>query len=111
VTSFIGRRRELSQVRDASSGTGWSLYAGWQGRETRLALHLAADLQRSFTDGVWLAELSVLRNAELPARTVAASLGLPDEATGDPVDAQPAPRHPSPRRLATPVKLVAMFFD
>jgi len=38
---------------------------------------------------VWLAELSVLRNAELPARTVAASLGLPDEATGDPVMRSP----------------------
>jgi predicted ATPase len=35
---------------------------------------------------VWLAELSALRNAELLARTVAASLGLPDEAAGDPVD-------------------------
>jgi len=35
---------------------------------------------------VWLAELSALRDAELLARTVAASLGLPDEATGDPVD-------------------------
>jgi len=112
VTSFIGRRRELSQVRDASSGTGWSLYAGWAGvGKTRLALHLAADLQRSFTDGVWLAELSVLRNAELAARTVAASLGLPDEATGDPVDAQPAPRHPSPRRLATLPVLIVIFFD
>jgi low temperature requirement protein LtrA len=28
---FIGRRRELSQVRDASNGTGWSLYAVWAG--------------------------------------------------------------------------------
>jgi non-specific serine/threonine protein kinase len=69
--------------------------------KTRLALHLAADLQRSFADGVWLTELSALRSAELLARTVAASLGLPDEAAGDPVDAQPAPRHPSPKRLAT----------
>jgi non-specific serine/threonine protein kinase len=35
---------------------------------------------------VWLAELSSLRNAELLARTVAASLGLPDQTAGDPVD-------------------------
>jgi predicted ATPase len=54
--------------------------------KTRLALHLTAGLQRSFADGVWLAELSALRNAELLARTVAASLGLPDEPAGDPVD-------------------------
>jgi len=98
------------------SGTPRAVQAGHFTRgggvgKTRLALHLAADLQRSFTDGVWLAELSVLRNAELPARTVAASLGLPDEATGDPVDAQPAPRHPSPRRLATLPVLIVIVFD
>jgi len=43
-------------------------------------------VRRSFADGVWLVELSALRNAELLARTVAASLGLPDQAAGDPVD-------------------------
>jgi non-specific serine/threonine protein kinase len=54
--------------------------------KTRLALQAAVGLRRSFTDGVWLAELSSLRNAELLARTVAASLGLPDQTAGDPVD-------------------------
>jgi DNA-binding CsgD family transcriptional regulator len=87
VTSFIGRRRELSQVRDALERYRLVTLRGVGGiGKTRLALHLAADLQRSFADGVWLAELSALRNAELLARTVAASLGLPDEAAGDPVD-------------------------
>jgi predicted ATPase len=87
VTSFIGRRRELSQVRDALEEYRLVTLRGVGGvGKTRLALHLAADLQRSFADGVWLAELSALRNAELLARTVAASLGLPDEAAGDPVD-------------------------
>jgi predicted ATPase len=86
VTSFIGRRRELSQVRDALERYRLVTLRGVGGvGKTRLALHLAADLQRSFADGVWLAELSALRNAELLARTVAASLGLPDEAAGDPV--------------------------
>ncbi len=87
VTSFIGRRRELSQVRDALERYRLVTLRGVGGvGKTRLALHLAADLQRSFADGVWLAELSALRNAELLARTVAASLGLPDQAAGDPVD-------------------------
>jgi predicted ATPase/DNA-binding CsgD family transcriptional regulator len=87
VTSFVGRRRELSQVREALERYRLVTLRGVGGvGKTRLALHLAADLQRSFADGVWLAELSALRNAELLARTVAASLGLPDQAAGDPVD-------------------------
>jgi predicted ATPase/DNA-binding CsgD family transcriptional regulator len=87
VTTFIGRRRELSQVRGALARYRLVTLRGVGGvGKTRLALHLAADLRRSFADGVWLVELSALRNAELLARTVAASLGLPDQAAGDPVD-------------------------
>ena len=87
VTSFVGRRQELSQVREALERYRLVTLRGVGGvGKTRLALHLAADLQRSFADGVWLAELSALRNAELLTRTVAASLGLPDQAAGDPVD-------------------------
>jgi predicted ATPase/DNA-binding CsgD family transcriptional regulator len=87
VTRFIGRRRELSQVREALERYRLVTLRGVGGvGKTRLALHLGADLRRSFADGVWLVELSALRNAELLARTVAASLGLPDQAAGDPVD-------------------------
>jgi non-specific serine/threonine protein kinase len=68
VTSFIGRRRELPQVRDVLERYRLVTLRGVGGK-TRLALHLAADLQRSFADGVWLTELSALRNAELLART------------------------------------------
>src|SRR5260370_840929 len=72
---------------EAWSGTGRVPGGGGGGGgKTRLALRVAADLRRSFDDGVWLVELSALRNAELLARTVAAGLGLPDEASGDPLD-------------------------
>jgi non-specific serine/threonine protein kinase len=54
--------------------------------KTRLALRVAADVRRSFTDGVWLVELSALRDGDLLARTIAARLGLPDQAAGDPAD-------------------------
>lgn len=77
----------MPQVRDALERYRLVTLRGVGGvGKTRLALHLAADLRRSFADGVWLTELSALRNAELLARTVAASLGLPDQAAGDPVD-------------------------
>ena len=45
VTSFIGRRRELSQVRDALERYRLVTLRGVGGvGKTRLALHLAADL-------------------------------------------------------------------
>jgi predicted ATPase/DNA-binding CsgD family transcriptional regulator len=87
VTRFIGRRRELSEVRDALERYRLVTLRGVGGvGKTRLALRVAAGVRRSFADGVWLAELSALRDAELLARTVAAALGLPDQAAGDPLD-------------------------
>ncbi|HEX9527015.1 MAG TPA: LuxR C-terminal-related transcriptional regulator [Streptosporangiaceae bacterium] len=87
VTRFIGRQRELSQIKAALERYRLVTLRGVGGvGKTRLALHVAADLRRSFDDGVWLVELSALRNAELLARTVAACLGLPDQASGDPLD-------------------------
>src|SRR5260370_16308860 len=72
---------------EAWSGTGRVPGGGGGGGgKSGLGLGGAADLRRSFDDGVWLVELSALRNAELLARTVAAGLGLPDEASGDPLD-------------------------
>ncbi|HEX4254681.1 MAG TPA: LuxR family transcriptional regulator, partial [Streptosporangiaceae bacterium] len=87
MTRFIGRRRELPQIRDALQRYRLVTLRGVGGvGKTRLALQTAAGLRRSFADGVWLAELSSLRNPELLARTVAASLGLPDQTAGDPLD-------------------------
>jgi transcriptional regulator with XRE-family HTH domain len=85
VTRFIGRRRELSLIMDALGRYRLVTLCGTGGvGKTRLALRMAADVRRSFADGVWVAELSALWNAQLLARTVAASLGLPDQAAGDP---------------------------
>ncbi len=87
VTRFIGRDKELSQVKDALGRYRLVTLRGVGGvGKTRLALRVAADVRRSFDDGVWLVELSALRNSELLARTVAAALGVPDQASGDPLD-------------------------
>ncbi len=87
VTRFIGRQRELAQIRQALERSRLVTLRGAGGvGKTRLALRAAADLRRSFDDGVWLVELSALRNAELLARTVATCVGLPDQASGDPLD-------------------------
>src|SRR6266852_4136109 len=87
VTRFIGRQRELAQIRQALERSRLVTLRGAGGvGKTRLALRAAADLRRSFDDGVWLVKLSALRNAELLARTVATCVGLPDQASGDPLD-------------------------
>ena len=87
VTRFIGRREELTEVREALDRYRLVTLRGVGGvGKTRLALHVAADLRRSFPDGVWLAELSALREPDLLARTVSAALGLPDPASGDALD-------------------------
>jgi predicted ATPase/DNA-binding CsgD family transcriptional regulator len=87
VTRFIGRTRALGQVRDALGRYRLVTLRGVGGvGKTRLALQVAAMVRRSFDDGVWLVELSSLRNTELLARTVAATLGVPDQASDDPLD-------------------------
>jgi non-specific serine/threonine protein kinase len=87
VTRFIGRARELGQVRDTLGRYRLVTLRGVGGvGKTRLALQVAAMVRRSFDDGVWLVELSALRNTELLARTVATALGVPDQASDDPLD-------------------------
>jgi predicted ATPase len=87
VTSFVGRRRELSQARRLLGGARLLTLAGAGGvGKTRLALRLAAEVRRTFPDGVWLADLAPLHDRELVPQTVVAALGLPDHSTRLPVD-------------------------
>src|SRR6266851_4017308 len=84
VTRFIGRQRELAQIRKALERSRLVTLRGAGGvGKTRLALRVAADLRMSFTDGCWLVQLSPLQAPGLLARTVSEALGLPDEAAGD----------------------------
>jgi predicted ATPase/DNA-binding CsgD family transcriptional regulator len=82
LTSFIGRRRELREVRDALSSTPLLTLVGPAGvGKTRLAVRAGADLRRAFPDGVWVAEFADLRDPALVAETVAGALGLQDTST------------------------------
>ena len=87
VTSFVGRRRELSEARRLLGDARLLTLAGAGGvGKTRLALRLAAEVRRTFPDGVWLADLAPLQDGELVPQTVVAALGLPDHSTRLPVD-------------------------
>jgi predicted ATPase/DNA-binding CsgD family transcriptional regulator len=82
LTSFIGRRRQLQDVKSALSAARLVTLVGPGGvGKTRLALRVATDLQRAVPDGVWLVELAGLGDAELVAKTVMTSVGLRDESS------------------------------
>ena len=77
LTSFVGRRGEVAEVRRLLSGSRLVTLTGVGGvGKTRLALRAAAGLRRAFGDGVWLVQLDQLRDEALVAQAVAGALGL-----------------------------------
>src|SRR6516225_9643420 len=81
LTSFVGRRGELAEVRRLLAGSRLVTLTGVGGvGKTRLAVRAAAGLRRAFRDGVWLVQLDQLRDPALVAQAVAGALGLQDRA-------------------------------
>lgn len=80
ISSFVGRRRQLQDVKTnlASSRLVTLVGPGGVGK-TRTALRTAADLERGVADGVWLAELAGLHDGNLVPQAVMTSVGLRDE--------------------------------
>jgi predicted ATPase/class 3 adenylate cyclase len=79
LSAFIGRDRELAEVRELL-GTSRMLTltgAGGSGK-TRLALQAAAEMLGAVSDGVWFVELAPLTEPGLVPAAVAAVLGIPD---------------------------------
>ncbi|MCZ4589073.1 protein kinase domain-containing protein [Rhodococcus opacus] len=77
LTSFVGRRSEITETREMLSRSPLVTLTGIGGvGKTRLALRVAATVQRDFVDGVWLVELGELTDASLLANVVAGALGL-----------------------------------
>lgn len=80
LTSFIGREREMVEVKRLLDATHLLTLTGMGGSgKTRLALQLAADLLEGFADGVWLVELAALSDPTLVPQTAAAALGVREE--------------------------------
>ena len=80
LTSFVGRRSELSAARDLLTGARLLTLTGMGGvGKTRLARRIAADHTRAFPDGVWQVELGDLHEPALVAQTVATGLGLREQ--------------------------------
>ncbi|HEU0291692.1 MAG TPA: tetratricopeptide repeat protein [Anaerolineales bacterium] len=85
LTSFIGREREITQVKRLVLGDRFVTLTGPGGTgKTRLALQIAAELLELFPDGVWLVELAAISDSTLVPNSVAAVLGI-RESSGRPI--------------------------
>ncbi|HEY1294563.1 MAG TPA: helix-turn-helix domain-containing protein, partial [Chloroflexota bacterium] len=77
LTSFVGRAREIADVRRELAQTRLLTLTGPGGvGKTRLALRVAEAELRSFADGVWFVELAPLTEAALVPQAVAALFNL-----------------------------------
>ncbi|MEU2255003.1 protein kinase [Nocardia xishanensis] len=80
LTSFVGRRAEVSEIKSLLSASRFVTLAGIGGvGKTRLALRAASTVRSGFADGVWVVELADLRDPALLVDVVATSLGLRDD--------------------------------
>lgn len=80
VSSFVGRERELSELRQLLSSARVITLTGVGGvGKTRLALQLAASMLDDLGDGAWFVDLAPLTNATLVAGKLAGVLGVPEQ--------------------------------
>jgi len=87
LTSFVGREKELDDVRGMLAGARLVSLAGPGGvGKTRLALRAGESLVEQFADGIWFVDLGALSDVTLVPQTVATTLGVrpaPQQSTTD----------------------------
>jgi predicted ATPase/class 3 adenylate cyclase/Flp pilus assembly protein TadD len=83
LTSFIGREKELAEIKDLLGKTRLLTLTGSGGTgKTRLSLQASADVLEQYPDGVWIVELAPLADPTLIPQAVAEVLNL-RESPGD----------------------------
>ena len=81
TSSLVGRRRELDELAVLVGRSPLVTITGVAGvGKTRLAIRTAGRLRDSFSDGVWVVELSAQQNGDLIGHDIAAVLGLREQA-------------------------------
>ncbi|HSH82056.1 MAG TPA: hypothetical protein VLA19_26310, partial [Herpetosiphonaceae bacterium] len=80
LTAFVGRERELAEVKRLLGATHLLTLTGSGGTgKTRLSLEAAADLLDQFTEGVWLVELAPVLDPALVVQSVSTALGVREQ--------------------------------
>jgi predicted ATPase len=83
VTSFVGRRQELREVKRLLTTTRLFTLTGSGGvGKTKLALRAAAEMSRGFPGGAWLVLLDSIRDPLLVTQAVFSALGVHDLSAG-----------------------------
>ena len=83
LTSFIGREREIEEVKRLLSSVRLVTLVGPGGSgKTRLALQVAAELLEAYPDGAWLVDLAATTDESVIPQTVASILGVRGTAPG-----------------------------
>src|SRR5207302_2145722 len=86
ATSFVGRRRELAEIKKKLTTARLVSLVGPGGvGKTRLAIRIGTDLARGFAAGAWLVALADVRDAGLIANAAVAALDLRDQAALQPL--------------------------
>ena len=80
LTSFIGRKKEIIEIKRQLSSTYLLTLTGVGGcGKTRLALEVASDLVDDYKDGVWLVELASLSDPDLVPQEIASALDVGEQ--------------------------------
>lgn len=88
LTSFIGREKELADVRERLRTARLLTIFGIGGLgKSRLSLEVASASLDAFADGVWFVELAPVSDPRLVAQALATVLGIRDDAGESPHDA------------------------
>lgn len=77
LTSFVGRERELAEIKQLLSTAHLLTLTGSGGTgKTRLSLQTAAEILDGFPDGAWFIELAPITDPALVPQTVATAQGI-----------------------------------
>jgi predicted ATPase/DNA-binding CsgD family transcriptional regulator len=80
LTSFIGRGREIAEIKRLLTRTRLLTLTGSGGTgKTRLSLQVAGELLDAFPDGVWFVELAPLADPAFVPSTLASVLSVPEQ--------------------------------
>ena len=85
VTSFVGRREDMTSIRQALQESRLVSLTGPGGvGKTRLALQASEQVRRSFPDGVHFVELTTVRDPSLVIHALAVALDVRDQSDRSP---------------------------